>query len=102
MYDEWENKKIHGIRATRYIASFLNEGGNIAWLEDWLRTLVIDGEKLTDDEILHIRGLAEGGKMELERNAKMFLTNFPSAHIVNTNIWRQLWKLKTQKLHRHF
>lgn len=81
MYNEWENKKIHGIHASRYIASFINEGGNILWFDEWLKSLVIDGEKLTDEEILHITYLADNGKMELEHNVRTFFKQHPEAQV---------------------
>ena len=65
----FENEKIHGIYASRYIASWLNVGGDPKDLVKWLRCLTIDGEGLTEDEIHHIRYLAENGKLELEKNA---------------------------------
>lgn len=81
MYNEFENAIIRGIYISRYVASWTNSGGTFTRvrqkcsLKDWLRTLSIDGEKLTEDEIQRIWNYATNGKMELEHSAKDFLSN---------------------------
>lgn len=73
MINEWENPKIHGIRASRYIASFHKSGGDIQFIDTWLRDLVVNGKKLTTHEIWVITNMAQCGKMELEHHAKAWL-----------------------------
>ena len=71
----FENKNIRGIYATRYIASWVREGGSLATGEDidnfreWLLSI-----NLTDDEVEDIIYLATNGKLELEISAKKFLS----------------------------
>lgn len=78
--DMFENRKIKGIHKSRYFASWLNaqdrfgcteenKGLGPKWFGSWLRTLVIDGEHLTEDECDEITAYAYNGKMELEYNA---------------------------------
>lgn len=86
----FENKIIRGIHVSRYIASWYNVGGtekryvnktdsskrrieNV--FSDWLRTLVIDGEHLTEDEVRYIDAYRQNGKLELETLAKRFIDN---------------------------
>ena len=70
----FENKKTEkqGIRYSRYIASWINVGGERFDTEfmDWLKS-----EGCTQREIIDIRQLAECGKFELELSAKKFITN---------------------------
>lgn len=70
----FENKKTEkqGIRYSRYIASWINVGGERFGTEfmDWLKS-----EGCTPREIIDIRELAECGKLELEVSAKKFITN---------------------------
>ena len=88
--DRFENKLIKGIHTSRYIASWYKVGGTMkkyvnktdpnkrrieSHFADWLRTLVINGEHLTREEIDHICRLAENGKLELQESAKKFLDN---------------------------
>lgn len=53
------------------------KGGNCrkdyALFKEWLKSLVINGRHLTDEEIHDILFIADNGKMELELSAKMFL-----------------------------
>ena len=71
----YENRQIDNyIYETRFIASWLNAGGELRYLDDvrkfykWLLTL-----GLNEDEAKHIKFLATNGKLELEVNAKEFL-----------------------------
>ena len=72
----FENYKIAGEYATRYIASWLRKGGRLYYLEDvdkfceWLSSM-----GLNNDEVAHIRFLATCGKLELETSAMKFLNN---------------------------
>ena len=74
MYD-FSNKKTHnGIHYTRYIMSWIREGGSL-WFNrydsdfaKWLKT-----QDLTDEEIYEICELAQCGKLELEISAKQFI-----------------------------
>ena len=79
----YENELIKGIYISRYIASWIKSGGQIGYAArclgqtnnfmNWLRTLVIDGEHLTEDEIWRIYSFATNGKLELEDSAKKFI-----------------------------
>ena len=74
----FENDLVKGIHKSRYIASWCNVGGSLkrgdAWrFQDWLRSLVIDGEHLTEDEVMSIYNYATNGKLELESNARLFI-----------------------------
>ena len=73
----FENKPINGYTyATRFIASWVREGGKLRTGEDidnfyeWLLSLGLSKEDADD-----IKFLATNGKMELEYSAKMFLKN---------------------------
>jgi len=80
--DEFENTIIKGIHCSRYIASWHKTKMPIAHASrgyndstifiEWLRTLVINGEKLSEDEIWRIQKFATNGKLELEANARAF------------------------------
>ena len=71
---EFENSLIKGIHKSRYVASWVKEGGKINYLfRKWLATLRIDGEALTDSEIQEIYYYAGNGKLELESSAMNFL-----------------------------
>lgn len=73
----FENKVIEGIYVSRFIASWQKAGGNCrkdySLFKEWLKTLVINGRSLSDEEIHDICFLADNGKMELEMSAKAFL-----------------------------
>jgi hypothetical protein len=70
----FENKMIKGIYATRYIMSWIREGGNLKHgrdcddFKEWLKSL-----GLNEDEVHHIWEIATNGKMELEDSARKFL-----------------------------
>ena len=70
------SETIKNIPITRYIASWYIAGGNrsIHRIREWLKTLIIDGEHLSDDEIELIAECAVNGKLELEGSAKRFLS----------------------------
>jgi len=42
---------------------------------EWLGSLVIFGEKLTDEEIFELGYIYQNGKMECEESAKKFISN---------------------------
>lgn len=70
---DFENSKIKGIHISRYIASWANTGFPINSLfGDWLETLEIDGERLTEDEIDRIWNFAKCGKCEFQLSAKVY------------------------------
>ena len=76
--DSYENRKIKRIHKSRYVASWINAGGTMEYVDEfreWLSTLEIDGEHLTPDEIDEIDWYARNGKMELEHSAEDFLAN---------------------------
>ena len=70
----FENRVINGIYETRFIASWIREGGELRYQEDldnfynWLLSL-----GLTINEAKHVKFLAENGKLELEDSVKKFL-----------------------------
>lgn len=75
---EFENELINNIHKSRYIASWTKSGGTLdrkgRWLfKEWLRSLVINGRNLTEEEIRQIYNYADNGKMELETWAERFL-----------------------------
>lgn len=85
---DFTNELINGIHISRYIASWINAGGVLKTRPEfrkdmridryptfrrWLGQLVINGRKLTDEEIRHIVNFATCGKLELESNAKNFI-----------------------------
>lgn len=80
--NEWENKTECGIHPTRFIMSWVRMGGTFSRrglgyddFKDWLKTLIIDGRPLSEDDIYHITFLASNGKMELEDSAKNFINS---------------------------
>ena len=64
------------IYATRFIASWIREGGQLRYGDDydnfykWLLSL-----GLSKEDADHVKFLAENGKLELENSAKKFLAN---------------------------
>ena len=68
---------IKGIDASRYIASWIKVGGPIkkgySQFVGWLKTLRIDGESLSDEDISKLWRIATNGKLELESMAKAYL-----------------------------
>lgn len=75
------NKVIKGIHISRFIMSWIRSGGVFSVrggyddFHDWLKTLVINETKLSDDEIADIMEIARNGKLELEMSAKAFIKN---------------------------
>lgn len=71
MFENLKTEK-QGIRYSRYIASWINVGGQSFDTEfmDWLKS-----EGCTQREIIDIRELATCGKLELESSAKKFITS---------------------------
>lgn len=67
---------IRGIPLTRYVASWYLAGcdgdGNYRRAVQWLRSLIINGASLNDDEIKIIAECIDNGKLELEESAKKF------------------------------
>ena len=74
-YDEFENVLIQGIHIRRYVASWTRYKSlkYSEIFEAWLRSLVINDEHLTDDEIRRIVNYAENGKLELQSSVKRFI-----------------------------
>lgn len=73
----FENRAINGyIYETRFIASWIRVGGQLKTLDDihefneWLLSL-----GLSEEQAKHIKFLATNGKLELQTNAKKFLSN---------------------------
>ena len=72
----FENRIIEGIHISRFVASWVNEGGKLNFrFKEWLATLTINGRKLTDEEIQDIYNFGSNGKLELEASASKFLNN---------------------------
>lgn len=70
----FENRTIEGIHISRFVVSWIKSGGKLNFtFKDWLRTLTINGRKLTDEEIYDIYNFGTNGKLELEESAKVFL-----------------------------
>lgn len=69
------SENIKNIPITRYIASWYIGGGkrSIHQIRKWLKTLIIDGEPLNDEEVELIAECAVNGKLELEESVKRFL-----------------------------
>jgi hypothetical protein len=71
----FENRVIRGMFTSQYVASWAKsypvKSGRCHTTEGfkmWLEQLVIDGEKLTEEEIKYIIQFATTGKFELECN----------------------------------
>lgn len=68
----FENKQVNGyIYYTRFIASYVKEGGNVfnkSEFTGWLKQL-----GLSDEDVNGIWFLATNGRLELEVNAKLYL-----------------------------
>ena len=74
--NSFDNAVIKGVHASRYIMSYLREGGEANYRDkfrEWLKSLPME---LTEEEIDYIVGIYDNGKMELEMNAKRFLKNY--------------------------
>ena len=74
--ERFDNAIIRGTHASRYIMSYLREGGEANYRDkfrEWLKSLPME---LTEEEIDYIVGIYDNGKMELEMNAKRFLKNY--------------------------
>ena len=69
------SESVRGIPITRFVASWYVGGGiqSIHLVRKWLKTLIIDGEHLTDEEVDTIAECTVNGKLELESSAKNFL-----------------------------
>ena len=74
--ERFDNAIIRGTHASRYIMSYLREGGEARYRDKfrkWLKSLPME---LTEEEIDYIVDIYDNGKMELEMNAKSFLKNY--------------------------
>lgn len=74
--NEFENKLIRDVHASRYIASWAKMGGDFSRkpkgrfdFHVWLEAL-----GLSKDEVDHIYNLATCGRLELEASAKAFMS----------------------------
>lgn len=73
---DFDNAKTekHNVHYSRYIASWINAGGDLSTLDGWYSfAFWLDTLGLTADEIYHIRVMATNGKLELENSAKEFI-----------------------------
>lgn len=79
-HEYFENVPIRDIYTSRFAASWFKAGGSFKTHADrhkfrlWLKQLKINGSYLDDDEIHYIFCMMTNGKLELEENAKAFLT----------------------------
>lgn len=73
MYD-FENKLIRDIHCSRYIASYIKSTGDYKFFhfKKWLRSLIVNEEHLTKDEVWYIYNFATNGKLELEEHAEIW------------------------------
>ena len=74
--ERFDNAIIKGTHASRYIMSYLREGGSPRYRDkfrEWLKSLPME---LTKEEIDHILEMYSNGKLEFEINAKSFLKNY--------------------------
>ena len=69
------SEEIRGIPLTRFVASWYIAGGerSVPKMWDWLSSIEIDGEHLTNEEIDLIVQCATNGKLELEESAQDFI-----------------------------
>ena len=74
MYSWDENPLINGIYASRYIASYMNEIGTIypRPFRQWLKSLIVNGEPLSEEDIDFLVNRALDGKLELEEHVRRF------------------------------
>ena len=74
MYSWNENPLINGIYASRYIASYTEVMGKIypTPFRKWLESLVVNGSKLSEEDITFLINRALDGKLELEEHARRF------------------------------
>lgn len=77
MIKDFENVKTQSedVHLTRYIISWLKEGGSLEdnrteLFEGWLRS-----HNLTDEEISKLEFMMECGRMELEHSAYLWMKN---------------------------
>lgn len=90
--DRFENKMIKGIHVSRYVASWVKEGGtlNYSWddksddiyypFERWLKSIPFEDEDgsichMSDEDAKFIVNFATNGKLELESLACEFIKN---------------------------
>ena len=74
--ERFDNAIIKGVHASRYIMSYLREGGEANYRDkfrEWLKSLPLE---LTKEEIDHILEIYSNGKLEFEINANHFLENY--------------------------
>ena len=77
--DTFQNSIIKGIHKSRYVASWVKQGGSLTRKEsykfqEWLETIRFDGSvRLSQDEIQEIYNYATNGKLELEILAAAYL-----------------------------
>ena len=78
---DFENRMVNGIHASCYAVSFMKECVDAGITPryrlcmEWLGTLTVNGQRLSEDDKRLICNLLDNGKMELEHNAKEFLKN---------------------------
>ena len=73
-YDWLSNPLINDIYASRYIASYTEVMGQIepTPFRQWLKSLVINGEPLSSEDVEFLVDRACSGKLELEEHARRF------------------------------
>ena len=76
--NEFENKTYERIHYSRFIASWINQGGKFdrkgqIQFGDWLDTLTINGKAIPEEVIDDIIDFGSNGKLELQISALKFL-----------------------------
>lgn len=76
---DFENKIFEGIHYSRFIASWIKANGNelygIGHFRKWLKSLIINDKHIPDDIIQEICNLMSNGKLELQENARKWISN---------------------------
>ena len=73
-YDWNENPLINDIYASRYIASYTNEIGTVypTPFRQWLKSLIVNDQPLSEEDIEFLVDRAMNGKLELEEHVRRF------------------------------
>ena len=69
------SEDIKGIPVSRWIASWYIGGGSQSkpMVKRWLKTIVVDGEPFTEEEINTLSECIVCGKLELQESVKKFI-----------------------------
>lgn len=76
---DFENKTFEGIHYSRFIASWVKANGHALYgmvgFRTWLKSLIINDKHIPNDVIQEICNLMGNGKLELQENAKRWISN---------------------------